>query len=469
MCWAQKVRVRARDARRARDDDARDDDARERANAGAQRLTERRRYRAMIDAATVDTASLRAILGEENDGDDGGTPPTRYDAPVDDAFDEPVFGTPDSGERAARGRAGVGTREDDAARERWPLADVKMDPSNQAGPSTTIEGRYDPEEGERRCREAAECVLEVRRHVARARAANRATASASAYATPTPSRSKKTPATPTTIEREQKGLRHFSMRVCEKVEQKKHTSYNEVADELVDELREAATQNDSKFDEKNVRRRVYDALNVLTAVDIITKKKKEIFWNGYPPGYVKPGESPPRDPSGAGPSSRGTPMETHASDAMVDELERKNEQLAELVEQHDAIVALIRRNKEALERDDPPPTGIQLPFVLIQTRQDAEVDVEISDDQRKVHFDFNQTPFQIHDGFHVLTKMINLHERRIPPPTNDRDSTMATTAAGTAGTAVVEAAAMTPPNQRKTPTKRQAPTKSPARGKRAKK
>lgn len=162
-------------------------------------------------------------------------------------------------------------------------------------------------------------------------------------------------------------------------------------------------------------------------------------------------------------------METHASDAMVDELERKNEQLAELVEQHDAIVALIRRNKEALERDDPPPTGIQLPFVLIQTRQDAEVDVEISDDQRKVHFDFNQTPFQIHDGFHVLTKMINLHERRIPPPTNDRDSTMATMAAGTAGTAVVEAAAMTPPNQRKTPTKRQAPTKSPARGKRAKK
>ena len=79
----------------------------------------------------------------------------------------------------------------------------------------------------------------MRRAVARARAANRATASASACATPTPSRSRKTPATPTTIEREQKGLRHFSMRVCEKVEQKKHTSYNEVADELVDELREA--------------------------------------------------------------------------------------------------------------------------------------------------------------------------------------------------------------------------------------
>jgi len=33
-----------------------------------------------------------------------------------------------------------------------------------------------------------------------------------------------------------KGLRHFSMKVCEKVEMKGITTYNEVADELVSEL-----------------------------------------------------------------------------------------------------------------------------------------------------------------------------------------------------------------------------------------
>ena len=32
------------------------------------------------------------------------------------------------------------------------------------------------------------------------------------------------------------GLRHFSMKVCEKVEQKGRTTYNEVADELVAEF-----------------------------------------------------------------------------------------------------------------------------------------------------------------------------------------------------------------------------------------
>ena len=33
------------------------------------------------------------------------------------------------------------------------------------------------------------------------------------------------------------------------------------------------------------------------------------------------------------------------------------------------------------------------------------MEVEISEDQQVVHFDFNGTPFQIHDGNHVLANM----------------------------------------------------------------
>ena len=36
------------------------------------------------------------------------------------------------------------------------------------------------------------------------------------------------------------------------------------------------------YDQKNVRRRVYDALNVLMAINIIMKDKKEIKWIGLP-------------------------------------------------------------------------------------------------------------------------------------------------------------------------------------------
>ena len=36
------------------------------------------------------------------------------------------------------------------------------------------------------------------------------------------------------------------------------------------------------YDHKNIRRRVYDALNVLMAMNIISKEKKEIRWIGLP-------------------------------------------------------------------------------------------------------------------------------------------------------------------------------------------
>lgn len=80
-----------------------------------------------------------------------------------------------------------------------------------------------------------------------------------------------------------KGLRHFSMRVCQKVKEKGVTSYNEVADELVtEESEDAGTNASGSYDQKNIRRRVYDALNVLMAMNIISKEKKEIKWLGLP-------------------------------------------------------------------------------------------------------------------------------------------------------------------------------------------
>jgi hypothetical protein len=62
------------------------------------------------------------------------------------------------------------------------------------------------------------------------------------------------------------------------VESKKTTSYNEVADELVGEFASEAAV--SAVEQKNIRRRVYDVLNVLMAMNIISKDKKEIHWIG---------------------------------------------------------------------------------------------------------------------------------------------------------------------------------------------
>ena len=77
-----------------------------------------------------------------------------------------------------------------------------------------------------------------------------------------------------------KGLRHFSWKVCQKVREKGATTYNEVADELVAEETLGQSMEGASYDQKNIRRRVYDALNVLMAMNIISKEKKEIRWIG---------------------------------------------------------------------------------------------------------------------------------------------------------------------------------------------
>jgi hypothetical protein len=248
-------------------------------------------------------------------------------------------------------------------------------------------------------------------------------------------------------------------------------------------------------DEKNIRRRVYDALNVLIAINVVSRdkneeKKKTITWNGIGEEF---GEAflygdlaaPPRDKNEKQDDAKREKdvimkkkkeeEEEEQQQQMImkkeeltveeqEENETENREtrerirkkalyLAELTEQFDALLSLVQRNERneieaqkkvatpkkesstmaegattkkggasasakkksakkdnvettttVAEDDDVPsvPDGIQLPFILVQTDQKATVEVEISEDQRVVHFDFNESPFQVYDGNYVL-------------------------------------------------------------------
>ncbi|KAI5060303.1 hypothetical protein GOP47_0024723 [Adiantum capillus-veneris] len=189
-----------------------------------------------------------------------------------------------------------------------------------------------------------------------------------------------------------RGLRHFSMKVCEKVESKGRTTYNEVADELVAEFTSEdliVSPDQQQYDEKNIRRRVYDALNVLMAMDIISKEKKEIQWRGLPSTEIDDIEP-----------LKAENMQVRAR------IEEKAAYLKDLEEQIVGIQNLIERN-ERLYQDtgSVPGNGVALPFILVQTRPHATVEVEISEDMQLVHFDFNSTPFELHDDAYVLKAM----------------------------------------------------------------
>ncbi|KAJ0027794.1 hypothetical protein Pint_35697 [Pistacia integerrima] len=221
-----------------------------------------------------------------------------------------------------------------------------------------------------------------------------------------------------------RGLRQFSMKVCEKVESKGRTTYNEVADELVAEFADPsnslASPDQQQYDEKNIRRRVYDALNVLMAMDIISKDKKEIQWKGLPRTSLNDIEELKTERLG-----------------LRNRIEKKAAYLQELEEQFVGLQNLIQRNEQLYSSGDAPSGGVALPFILVQTRPHATVEVEISEDMQLVHFDFNSmwlttekkcseregwrgvvveascshcdkldnTPFELHDDNYVLKAM----------------------------------------------------------------
>ncbi|XP_072034398.1 transcription factor Dp-1-like isoform X2 [Amphiura filiformis] len=199
-------------------------------------------------------------------------------------------------------------------------------------------------------------------------------------------------------EKESKGLRHFSMKVCEKVQKKGLTSYNEVADELV---REFSSQppplhhhhhhltEQQQYDQKNIRRRVYDALNVLMAMNIISKEKKEIRWIGLPTN-----------------SAQECQHLEEEKRQKEERIRQKTAQLQELILQQIAFKNLVQRNKK-LEETQPAPTSnsaIHLPYIIVNTSKKTVIDCSISNDKFEYLFNFDNT-FEIHDDIEVLKRM----------------------------------------------------------------
>lgn len=194
-----------------------------------------------------------------------------------------------------------------------------------------------------------------------------------------------------------KGLKQFSMRVCEKVKSKGTTTYNEVADELVAEFSSdpimarqpfsgQSLGDTEPFDQKNIRRRVYDALNVLMAINVISKEKKEIKWIGLP--------------------TRATQECLDLEEEkrkLTEMIEDKRKQVRSLIIQQIAYKKLVERNK-ANNQPLNPNAIIMLPFIVITTDKKTVIDCSISNDRTEYLFNLDNA-FGLHDDVEVLKRM----------------------------------------------------------------
>lgn len=181
--------------------------------------------------------------------------------------------------------------------------------------------------------------------------------------------------------KEKIGMRLFSKMICEKVRLKKKTTYLEVAEELINEIKRSVFEAETK----NIRRRVYDSLNVLTAAKIIEKEGKEIVWKGFL--Y----------------ENQEIDLYKEERDKLEKRLEMKKKHLQEKIQKTICLVNLAKRNKNKRtvpagsfaytisEQDNEETTQIKPPFVLISTKKDTLVSCEMTEDRSQYNFKFNSS------------------------------------------------------------------------------
>jgi len=197
---------------------------------------------------------------------------------------------------------------------------------------------------------------------------------------------------------------------------------------------------------QNIRRRVYDALNVLRAMNIIAKhKNKEIHWVSLPETSSQQEECKMLESERAQLQRsieqkklllrelfRQVRHEQARATVRMRERERALTRATPL--QLDGYNKLLKRNSKApalpvyltlhppgdcpkwfdlamsfipltralfLQQD---PKKIQLPFILVNTAPEAVIDCEVADDKSEYRFIFSM-PFQMHDDAQILQKM----------------------------------------------------------------
>jgi hypothetical protein len=217
------------------------------------------------------------------------------------------------------------------------------------------------------------------------------------------------------------------------------------------------------FDEKNIRRRVYDALNVLMAMDIISKEKKEIRWKGLPSNAQHDIEMMQREKRALedsvakkrehlqdlimqvhahpAPGSRNVTFIKTSHTALSDPsiFPRTSSDLCPFaVLQRVAFKRLVKRNveREGATRDAStnadgsaaaPPASeeprVPLPFIIINTNHQTIIQCEMTEDRSDVFFNFRcalqlhhfqlpRYPFPASASIFTFSSLLSL----VPPP-----------------------------------------------------
>ena len=191
------------------------------------------------------------------------------------------------------------------------------------------------------------------------------------------------------------GLKEISNKVKEIMKRKGQTTCKEISDEIVSEIKGKGIK-----DEKNIRRRIYDALNVMKSINLFQKEKgsKKIMWN-YSEGknYIVPFEN-----------NNIFNKKNYDKDYydkindLNNDISIKKKTLKVLSKELNSLKFIIERNKKNNINIDEN-TKIYFPFLIIEFPKNLNNQNE--DEENKIKVSMNENRTKAHFGFNAANKL----------------------------------------------------------------
>lgn len=178
------------------------------------------------------------------------------------------------------------------------------------------------------------------------------------------------------------GLKEISKRVMDIIKQSGTTTYKAISDQIVNEINEKSSK-----DEKNIRRRIYDSLNVMKSMKLFRRDKnsKNILWN-----YDQELD-PLNENENKNDFNEKNKIDSGDIATLKKEIKEKRNKLDLLKMELIGLKNVLERN--ARENDKvPEDQKLYFPFIVIEfpANKDPKINVALNDNKTKAHFGFDE-------------------------------------------------------------------------------
>ena len=178
------------------------------------------------------------------------------------------------------------------------------------------------------------------------------------------------------------GLKEISKRVMDIIKQSGTTTYKAISDQIVNEINEKSSK-----DEKNIRRRIYDSLNVMKSMKLFRRDKnsKNILWN-----YDQELD-PLNENENKNDFNEKNKIDSGDIATLKKEIKEKRNKLDLLKMELIGLKNVLERNARENNKI-PEDQKLYFPFIVIEfpANKDPKINVALNDNKTKAHFGFDE-------------------------------------------------------------------------------